>query len=130
MEKILDQNGITTRVLELIDERNVTNRKFAIITNIDVSNFKKKINGELPWTINDVEKICSRESVSKEWLVSGEGEKRVECADSNLSDMIKDEIIALARKMSQNEEIIINAKSENEKILHKLNTLYEQLDKY
>ena len=70
MQHYADQEGIGKRVNELIAES-----KEAITLFAGVNNMGRKLNGKVPWTHRDIEKICRHTSVSEEWLTSGEGDK-------------------------------------------------------
>lgn len=75
MEKEMNQEGISSRIDELIFESELTPRRFAIYVAIDTSNFSRKLKGTLPWTKNDIDKISSKTQVRKGWLIDGEGQK-------------------------------------------------------
>lgn len=69
-----NQEEITSRILEVIEESDLSVRRFAISAGLDVSNFTKKTKGT-PWTINDINKICDTFRIRKGWLIDGEGQK-------------------------------------------------------
>ena len=74
MKQKIDQNGINERVDQLIQHLKFSPSMFAKKAEIDNGNFSKKLNGKLPWTIFDIEKICSKFNVPREWLLDGKGE--------------------------------------------------------
>ena len=76
MKKELNQQEIAKRVRELIAEAMCSDSMYAKQIGIDPGNFKKKLSGKQKWTINDVKKICSKQGVSKEWLIDGVGVAR------------------------------------------------------
>lgn len=78
MKQKIDQNGINERVDQLIQHLKFSPSMFAKKAEIDNGNFSKKLNGKLPWTIFDIEKICSKFNVPREWLLDGKGEMLVE----------------------------------------------------
>ena len=69
-----NQEEITSRILEVIEESDLSVRRFAISAGLDVSNFTKKTKGT-PWTTNDINKICDTFRIRKGWLIDGEGQK-------------------------------------------------------
>ena len=74
-QKEIEQNQISERINELISDSCLTYRKFAIMVGIDPGNFTKKRSAIQPWTIGDVNKICSNLNIRKGWLINGEGQK-------------------------------------------------------
>ena len=74
MKQKIDQNGINERVDQLIQHLKFSPSMFAKKAEIDNGNFSKKLNSKLPWTIFDIEKICSKFNVPREWLLDGKGE--------------------------------------------------------
>ena len=76
MKQTLNQSDLTERIKTLIKDAMCSEAMYAKRVKIDPGNFNKKLAGTLKWTINDVEKICSNELVSKEWLIDGIGEMK------------------------------------------------------
>jgi len=123
-------NEIIARITELIDDALMAPSVFATNAGIDPSNFRKKLNGKQTITLKDIDLICKARNANPKWLQDGEGDKYVAKPDSGMAAQIKEDIIILARKLSQNKELILKAERENEDIMRQLNTLYSQLDKY
>lgn len=94
-----NQKDIDSRIKSLIEESGLTLRKFAISVKLDVSNTTKKYNGDIPWTINDINKICDNMRIKKSWLVDGVGEK------FKAPDEILDTIPVQPRKTNDSEGI-------------------------
>ena len=61
------------RIRQLMNNLNLSQSAFAEKIGIDPSNFSKHINGKLPLSDNLLNKIVVAIGVSKEWLISGEG---------------------------------------------------------
>lgn len=122
-------NEIIARITELMDDAIMAPSVFANHVGIDPSNFRKKLKGEQTITLKDIDLICKARNANPKWLQDDEGEKYIQKQETGMSAKIKEEIITLARKLSQNKELILKAERENEDIMHQLNTLYLQLDK-
>ena len=75
MKASFDQEIVRKNVELLWEESGFNANRFATECNIDVSNFRKKIAGKLPWTLNDVDKFISALNVRRGWLMEGTGEK-------------------------------------------------------
>lgn len=69
-------NGVIERVAELIKELGLTPNAFAKEVGLGSSNLSRKLKGSTPFTIKDFVKICDSIGVNREWLETGEGEKR------------------------------------------------------
>lgn len=67
------QKQISSRLEMVISNEMTSYRMFALNVGIDPSNFKKKINNELPWTMKDLNKMASS-GINSEWLLEGIGE--------------------------------------------------------
>ena len=72
---MFEQQEIDERIKEVIAESLLNDIKFANKASIDQSSFNKKIRGISPWTISDINKICTAFNVRKGWLIDGEGQK-------------------------------------------------------
>lgn len=69
-------NGVIERVAELIKELGLTPNAFAKEVGLGSSNLSRKLKGSTPFTAKDFVKICNSIGVNREWLETGEGEKR------------------------------------------------------
>lgn len=69
-------NGVIERVAELIKELGLTPNAFAKEVGLGSSNLSRKLKGSTPFTVKDFVKICDSIGVNREWLETGEGEKR------------------------------------------------------
>lgn len=69
-------NGVIERVTELIKELGLTPNAFAKEAGLGSSNLSRKLKGSTPFTAKDFVKICDSIGVNREWLETGEGEKR------------------------------------------------------
>lgn len=69
-------NGVIERVTELIKELGLTPNAFAKEVGLGSSNLSRKLKGSTPFTAKDFVKICDSIGVNREWLETGEGEKR------------------------------------------------------
>lgn len=69
-------NGVIERVAELIKELGLTPNAFAKEVGLGSSNLSRKLKGSTPFTAKDFVKICDSIGVNREWLETGEGEKR------------------------------------------------------
>lgn len=72
---IEEQKKMTSRILELMRETSHIPRTFALHSDIEISLFQLKMNGERVWSVADVHKICDTFKVRKGWLVDGEEPK-------------------------------------------------------
>ena len=121
---------IVSRINELIEDSLLAQSAFAHEVGLDPANFGKKLKGIQPITKRDISMICESLCVSQEWLTTGAGEKYISARNDAISLKIKNDIVELARKLSQNKELIIKLDRENEDIMRQLSALYMQLDKY
>lgn len=69
----LNQEELSKRIEELVSQYQ-SSRAFAVEIGLDPGNFKKKRDGQQPWTVKDVNKISERLRVRKGWLLNGEGQ--------------------------------------------------------
>ena len=69
----LNQEGLSKRIEELVSQYQ-SSRAFAVEIGLDPGNFKKKRDGQQPWTVKDVNKISEKLRVRKGWLLDGEGQ--------------------------------------------------------
>lgn len=122
--------GIISRINELIEESSLAQSAFAHEVGLDPANFGKKLKGIQPITRRDIAMICESQGVSQEWLTTGKGERHITTRTDEISLKIKNDIVELARKLSQNKELIIKLDRENEDIMRQLSALYMQLDNY
>lgn len=123
----LKPNEIIQRIRELIDDSLLSEAAFAAKVGLGPSNFHKKLRGMQKLTPRDIKMICEARNVFPEWLKYGRGEKYV-TDDNEPAPSVRNIIINLARRLTQNEERIANLKRENQDIMNQLTTLYIQLD--
>lgn len=143
MKQEIDQNGVTARITQLIDESLMTKSGFAVKVKIDAGNFSKKMDGKdgQKWTARDINRICTFTNVDSDWLMFGIGDrKRIEflfqesdADNSSREDVaviqnadsinVREEIIRLTIRMTENENIIGQKQKENDTIMKKLNAL-------
>ena len=69
----LNQEGLSKRIEELVSQYQ-SSRAFAVEIGLDPGNFKKKRDGQQPWTVKDVNKISEKLRIRKCWLLNGEGQ--------------------------------------------------------
>jgi transcriptional regulator with XRE-family HTH domain len=123
----LKPNEIIPRIRELIDDSLLTEAAFAAKVGLGPSNLHKKLRGQQKLTPRDIKLICESRNVFPEWLKYGRGEKYV-TDENEPAPSVRNIIINLARRLTQNEERIANLKRENQDIMNQLSTLYIQLD--
>ena len=123
----LKPNEIIPRIRELIDDSLLTEAAFASKVGLGPSNLHKKLRGQQKLTPRDIKLICEAMNVFPDWLKSGKGDKYV-TEENEPTPSVRNIIINLARRLTQNEERIANLKRENQDIMNQLNTLYIQLD--
>lgn len=123
----LNAKEIVPRIRELIDDSLMSEAGFATRVGLAPSNFRRKLIGEQKITPRDIKFICEARNVFPEWLKYGRGPKYV-TDDNEPVPSVRNIIINLARRLTQNEERIANLKRENQDIMNQLNTLYIQLD--
>ena len=114
MRQKIDSDGVGKRVKELISFKNMSDSMFAKKVGIDTGNFNKKINGKQPWSINDINKICEKYMVRRQWLENGEGDmleslnelipdqKQYEdnhVSEESLSRLTREELIELVKQL-------------------------------
>lgn len=123
----LDTREIVPRIRELIEDSLLSEAGFATRVGLAPSNFRRKLLGQQRITPRDIKFICESRNVFPEWLKYGSGPKYV--TDGNEpAPSVRNIIINLARRLTQNEERIANLKRENQDIMNQLTTLYIQLD--
>lgn len=115
------------RIQELIDSSFTSKYAFSKQSRIDTGNLGKKLKGDLPITMNDVDRICKNVHVSKDWLLYGTGDKFTKQPDENSTRFIKNRIIDLARRLAENKEEITRMERENSDILAQISVLCSQL---
>lgn len=115
------------RIQELIDSSFTSKYAFSKQSEIDAGNLGKKLKGDLPITMNDVDRICKNVHVSRDWLLYGTGDKFTKQPDENSTGFIKNRIIDLARRLAENKEEITRMERENSDILAQLSVLCSQL---
>lgn len=74
-EYVIEQKEVTKRINELISESNLSPKMLSDNTSIAIDDFCNKLEGYVPWSIKDINMICSTFRVRKGWLVDGEGQK-------------------------------------------------------
>ena len=123
----LDAKEIVPRIKELIEDSLLSEAGFAARVGLAPSNFRRKLLGQQKITPRDIKFICEARNVFPEWLKYGRGPKCV-TDDNEPSPSVRNIIINLARRLTQNQERIENLKRENQDIMNQLSTLYIQLD--
>ena len=123
----LDAKEIVPRIRELIEDSLLSEAGFAARVGLAPSNFRRKLLGQQKITPRDIKFICEARNVFPEWLKYGRGPKHV-TDDNEPSPSVRNIIINLARRLTQNQERIENLKRENQEIMNQLSTLYIQLD--
>lgn len=68
--------GVIERINDLIKELGLTPNSFAKEVGLGSSNLSRKLKGNTPFTQKDFVKISNSIGVNREWLETGEGEKR------------------------------------------------------
>lgn len=96
MKTSFDQEIVRKNVELLWEESGFNANRFATECNIDVSNFRKKIAGKLPWTLNDVDKFISALNVRRGWITTGTGEK-FKAPDQMIEQVRKDNPVRSTR---------------------------------
>lgn len=84
--------GVIERINELIKELGLTPNSFAKEVGLGSSNLSRKLKGNTPFTQKDFVKISDSIGVNREWLETGEGEKRTYSVgyDKNVINMAID----------------------------------------
>ena len=84
--------GVIERINELIKELGLTPNAFAKEVGLGSSNLSRKLKGNTPFTQKDFVKISDSIGVNREWLETGDGEKRTYSAgyDRNAINMAVD----------------------------------------
>lgn len=72
----MEKEGIIGRIKVLMSEGADNANSFSKKVGIDPSGFRKKMKGESPVMPRDIKLICDTIGVNREWLETGEGEKR------------------------------------------------------
>lgn len=72
----MEKEGIIGRIKVLMSEGADNANSFSKKVGIDPSGFRKKMKGEYPVMPRDIKLICDALGVNREWLETGEGEKR------------------------------------------------------
>jgi len=72
------QQTIFDRIRLVIERNGLTNNAFAVKANIDASNMRKILKGELPLTPRTAQKIADAYNVRYEWLLYGKGEMQAQ----------------------------------------------------
>ena len=72
----MEKEGIIGRIKVLMSEGADNANSFSKKVGIDPSGFRKKMKGESPVMPRDIKLICDTLGVNREWLETGEGEKR------------------------------------------------------
>ena len=72
----MEKEGIIGRINVLMSEGADNANSFSKKVGIDPSGFRKKMKGESPVMPRDIKLICDNLGVNREWLETGEGEKR------------------------------------------------------
>lgn len=72
----MEKEGIIGRIKVLMSEGADNANSFSKKVGIDPSGFRKKMKGESPVMPRDIKLICDTLGVNREWLETGEGDKR------------------------------------------------------
>lgn len=72
----MEKEGIIGRIKVLMSEGADNANSFSKKVGIDPSGFRKKMKGESPVMPRDIKLICDALGVNREWLETGDGEKR------------------------------------------------------
>lgn len=88
--------GVIERINELIKELGLTPNAFAKEVGLGSSNLSRKLKGNTPFTQKDFVKISDSIGVNREWLETGDGEKRTYSSgyDRNAINMAVDKAFA------------------------------------
>ena len=88
----MEKAGIIGRIKVLMSEGADNANSFSKKVGIDPSGFRKKMKGESPVMPRDIKLICDTLGVNREWLETGEGEKRTYSVgyDKNVINMAID----------------------------------------
>lgn len=78
------QQTIYDRIKFLIERNGLTSNAFAVKANIDASNMRKILKGELTLTARTIRKIAEAYGVQYEWLLNGEGEMAARLSDAGI----------------------------------------------
>lgn len=127
---ITNTDAIISRINELIYSMSDNPSAFAKIVGLDPSNFSRKLKKQQSITEKDINKICRNANISKEWLLEGVGERSAITlpANNDATDIIKDQIVGLAKRLAENKEEIIRLERENSDIMAQLTAFCSQLD--
>ncbi len=127
---ITNTDAIISRINELIYSISDNPTAFAKIVGLDPSNFSRKLKKQQAITEKDINKICRNAHISKEWLLEGVGERSAVTlsANNDATDIIKDQIVGLAKRLAENKEEIIRLERENSDIMAQLTAFCSQLD--
>lgn len=68
------QNGINSRIQEIIEENHMTKQEFANSINASVTMLYQWSLGKARVSLNVVVKICEAFNISADWLIFGEGD--------------------------------------------------------
>lgn len=79
----MTQQAAVARIKQLMNSLGIKQAAFAERIGVDPSNFSKHLNGKLPLSENLYNKIVVNLGVSKEWLMTGEGEMWSQAQASN-----------------------------------------------
>lgn len=79
----MTQQVAVARIKQLMNSLGIKQAVFAERIGVDPSNFSKHLNGKLPLSENLYNKIVVNLGVSKEWLMTGEGEMWSQAQASN-----------------------------------------------
>lgn len=79
----MTQQAAVARIKQLMNSLGIKQAVFAERIGVDPSNFSKHLNGKLPLSENLYNKIVVNLGVSKEWLMTGEGEMWSQAQASN-----------------------------------------------
>ena len=127
---ITNTDAIISRINELIYSMSDNPSAFSKIVGLDPSNFSRKLKKQQPITEKDINKICRNAHISKEWLLEGIGERSAITlpANNDATDIIKDQIVGLAKRLAENKEEIVRLERENSDIMAQLTAFCSQLD--
>lgn len=127
---ITNTDAIISRINELIYSMSDNPSAFAKIVGLDPSNLSRKLKKQQPITEKDINKICRNAHISKEWLLDGVGERSSIPlpANNDATDIIKDQIVGLAKRLAENKEEIVRLERENSDIMAQLTAFCSKLD--
>ena len=125
---ITDTKAIINRINELIRSLSGNTTAFAKSVGIDPSNLSRKLKAQQPITERDIIKICRNAHISQDWLLYGVGERSAIPASNVATDIVKDQIVGLAKRLAENKEEIVRLERENSDIMAQLTVFVSQLD--